>query len=108
MAKHRARSVVTSVIESAIATGCTQVRKLKECGLQDPEKKLIMDHPALGPNVVFAATGVIPGEVHDGVGYSGGGGRTHSVRMSTKPRMVRFMDTIHALEPEAGTQGFQL
>jgi len=28
--------------------------------------------------------------------------------MSTEPRMVRFMDTIHALEPDAGIQGFQL
>lgn len=108
MAKHRARSVVASVIESATATGCTQVRKLEECGLQDPEKKLIMDYSAPGYNVVFAATGINTGEVHGGVGYSGGGGRTHSVAMSTKPRMVRFMDTIHALEPEAGTQGFQL
>jgi hypothetical protein len=24
------------------------------------------------------------------------------------PRVVRFMDTIHALEPEAGLRGFQI
>lgn len=108
MAKHRARSVVASVIESATVKACMQVRKLKECSLQDPEKKLIMDYSVLGSNVVLAAIGTTTGEVHNGVGYSRGGGRTHSVVISTKPRMVRFMDTIHALEPEAGTQGFQL
>lgn len=85
----------------------SQVEKLKEYGLDDPEKKLALDDLIRGGDVVFAATGVTPGETLYGVRYFRGGGRTHTVVMSTVPRMVRFMDTIHALEPEAGAQGFQ-
>jgi fructose-1,6-bisphosphatase II len=85
-----------------------QVEKLKEYGLDDPEKKLALDDLIRGEDVVFAATGITPGETLHGVRYFRGGARTHTVVMSTEPRMVRFMDTIHALEPDAGTQGFQL
>jgi fructose-1,6-bisphosphatase II len=86
----------------------TQVEKLKEYGLDDPEKKLALDDLIRGEDVVFAATGITPGETLHGVRYFRGGARTHTVVMSTEPRMVRFMDTIYALEPDAGTQGFQL
>jgi fructose-1,6-bisphosphatase II len=85
-----------------------QVEKLKEYGLDDPEKKLTLDDLIRGEDVVFAATGITSGETLHGVRYFRGGARTHTVVMSTEPRMVRFMDTIHALEPDAGTQGFQL
>jgi fructose-1,6-bisphosphatase II len=51
---------------------------------------------------------VTPGEPLRGVEYFRGGARTNTVVMSTAPRVVRFMDTIHALEPEAGLQGFQI
>jgi fructose-1,6-bisphosphatase II len=58
--------------------------------------------------VVFAATGVTPGAPLGGVEYFRGGARTNTVVMSTAPRVVRFMDTIHVLEPEAGLQGFRI
>lgn len=86
----------------------SQVEKLKENGLQDPERKLTLDDLVRGEGVIFAATGITPGETLNGVRYFRGGGRTHSVVMCTEPRMVRFIDTIHALEPGAGIQGFQL
>jgi fructose-1,6-bisphosphatase II len=86
----------------------SQVEKLKEYGFEDPEKKLALDDLVRGDDVVFAATGITPGETLYGVRYFRGGARTHTVVMSTSPRMVRFMDTIHAFEPEAETQGFQL
>jgi fructose-1,6-bisphosphatase II len=85
-----------------------QVEKLKEYGLDDPEKKLALNDLIRGEDVVFVATGITPGETLYGVRYFRGGARTHTIVMSTEPRMVRFMDTIHALEPDAGTQGFQL
>ncbi len=85
-----------------------QVEKLKEYGLGDPERKLALDDLIRGEDVVFAATGITPGETLNGVRYFRGGGRTHTVVMTTEPRVVRFVDTIHALEPEAGLQGFQL
>lgn len=86
----------------------SQVEKLKEYGLDDPEKKLVLDDLIRGEDVVFVATGITPGETLHGVRYFRGGARTHTVVMSTEPRMIRFMDTIHALEPDAGTRGFQL
>ena len=85
-----------------------QVEKLKEYGLEDPERKLALDDLIRGEDVVFAATGITPGETLNGVRYFRGGGRTHTVVMTTEPRVVRFVDTIHALEPEAGLQGFKL
>jgi fructose-1,6-bisphosphatase II len=86
----------------------SQVEKLKEYGFDDPEKKLTLDDLIRADDVVFAATGITPGEPLNGVRYFRGGARTHTVVMSTEPRVVRFMDTIHALEPEAGRKGFQL
>jgi fructose-1,6-bisphosphatase/sedoheptulose 1,7-bisphosphatase-like protein len=86
----------------------SQVEKLKEYGLDDPEQKLALDNLIRGEDVVFVATGITPGETLHGVRYFRGGARTHTVVMSTEPRMIRFMDTIHALEPDAGTRGFQL
>jgi fructose-1,6-bisphosphatase II len=86
----------------------SQVEKLKEYGLDDPERKLTLDDLIQGDDVVFAATGVTPGETLRGVEYFRGGARTNTVVMSTVPRVVRFMNTIHALEPEAGLQGFQI
>jgi fructose-1,6-bisphosphatase II len=85
-----------------------QVALLKEYGLEDPEKKLALDDLIRGDDVVFAATGITPGQTLYGVRYFRGGARTHTVVMSTEPRVVRFMDTIHALEPDARTRGFQL
>jgi fructose-1,6-bisphosphatase II len=86
----------------------SQVDKLREYGFDDPEKKLTLDDMVRDDDVVFAATGITPGEPLSGVRYFRGGARTHTVVMSTEPRVVRFMDTIHALEPEAGRKGFQL
>ncbi len=86
----------------------SQVDKLREFGFDDPEKKLTLDDLIREDDVVFAATGITSGEPLNGVRYFRGGARTHTVVMSTEPRVVRFMDTIHALEPEAGRKGFQL
>jgi fructose-1,6-bisphosphatase II len=85
----------------------SQVEKLTEYGLEDPERKLGLDDLIRGDNVIFAATGITTGETLYGVRYFRGGARTHTVVMSTEPRMVRFMDAIHALEPDVGAQGFQ-
>jgi fructose-1,6-bisphosphatase II len=86
----------------------SQVEQLEVYGFGDPERKLTLDDLIRGTDVVFAATGITPGESLEGVKYFRGGARTHTVVMSTEPRVVRFMDTIHALEPEAGRRGFRL
>ncbi len=85
----------------------SQVEKLRECGLDDPEQKLTLDDLIRGEDVIFAATGITPGETLEGVKYFRGGARTQTVVMSTRPRMVRFIDTIHVLGPDVRLQGFR-
>lgn len=86
----------------------SQVEMLRERGMEDVEKKLTLDDLIGSDDIVFSATGVTAGETLNSVRYFRGGGRTHTLVMSTKPRVIRFLDTIHALEPEAGIRGFQL
>lgn len=76
--------------------------------MEDIEKKLTLDDLIGSDDLVFSATGITAGETLNSVRYFRGGGRTHTLIMSTKPHVIRFVDTIHALEPEAGMQGFQL
>ena len=85
-----------------------QVGQSEESGFGDLERKLLLDDFIRGTDVVFAATGTTAGESLEGVRDFRGVARTRKIVMSTEPRVVRFMDTIHALEPEAGRGGFQL
>jgi fructose-1,6-bisphosphatase II len=50
---------------------------------------------ASGENVTFSATGVTDGELLRGVRFFGGGARTHSLLMSYRQGLVRFIDTVH-------------
>jgi fructose-1,6-bisphosphatase II len=86
----------------------SEVEQLEEYDFGDPERKLTLEDLIRCSDVVFAATGITPGKTLEGVRYFRSGARTHTVVMSSEPRVVRFMDTIHALEPEAGRRGFQL
>ena len=52
------------------------------------------------------ATGVTPGDLLEGVRFFGEGARTHSLVMSTEPRYVRFVDTIHIDEVARATIRF--
>jgi fructose-1,6-bisphosphatase II len=54
---------------------------------------------ASGVNVVFSATGVTDGELLRGVRFFGGGARTHSILMSYRQGIVRFIDTVHMWDP---------
>jgi fructose-1,6-bisphosphatase II len=47
---------------------------------------------------VFAATGVTPGDLLQGVRFFGGGARTHSLVMAYQAKQVRFVDTVHMLD----------
>ncbi|TCJ19403.1 fructose-bisphosphatase class II family protein [Rubrobacter taiwanensis] len=85
-----------------------QVDQLREVGIDDPDRKFTTEDLIQGDDVVFVATGITQGDPLRGVRYFRGGGRTHSVVMSTKPRTVRFIDTIHMLELGAEAQGIQL
>jgi fructose-1,6-bisphosphatase II len=55
---------------------------------------------ASGDNLVFAATGVTPGDLLEGVRFFGGGARTHSLVMAYQTKEVRFVDTVHMFDRE--------
>jgi fructose-1,6-bisphosphatase II len=55
---------------------------------------------ASGDNLVFAATGVTPGDLLEGVRFFGGGARTHSLVMAYQSKTVRFIDAVHMFDRE--------
>jgi fructose-1,6-bisphosphatase II len=56
---------------------------------------------ASGEQVVFSATGVTDGELLRGVRFFGGGARTHSLLMSYKRGVIRFVDTVHTFDRQS-------
>jgi len=56
---------------------------------------------APGENLVFAATGVTPGDLLEGVRFFGGGARTHSLVMAYQAKQVRFVDTVHMFDRDS-------
>ena len=63
--------------------------------VDDTERVYHTDDLASGSNVVFCASGVTDGELLRGVRFFGGGARTHSLLMSYREGLVRFIDTVH-------------
>ncbi|MEO1693510.1 MAG: fructose-bisphosphatase class II, partial [Cyanobacteria bacterium J06631_6] len=45
--------------------------------------------------VLFAACGITPGTLMEGVRFFHGGARTQSLVISSQSKTVRFVDTIH-------------
>ena len=67
----------------------------------DPEKVYDTHELASGESLLFCATGVTDGALLKGVRYFGGGARTHSLVMGLQSRTIRFVDTVHLLDPSA-------
>ncbi|MDP2350511.1 MAG: class II fructose-bisphosphatase [Chloroflexota bacterium] len=67
-------------------------------GHADEEKVFRTEDLASGEHLVFAATGVTPGELLQGVRFFGGGARTHSLVMAYQTKQVRFVDTVHMFD----------
>jgi fructose-1,6-bisphosphatase II len=63
--------------------------------VDDSERVYHTNDLASGGNVVFCASGVTDGELLRGVRFFGGGARTHSLLMSYREGLVRFIDTVH-------------
>jgi fructose-1,6-bisphosphatase II len=66
--------------------------------VDDSDRVYFTDDLASGQEVVFSATGVTDGELLEGVRFFGGGARTHSLLMSYKRGLVRFIDTVHTFD----------
>lgn len=69
-----------------------------QMGIADPRKVLTMEDMVGNEDVIFAATGVTPGEFLGGVRYlSDQRAETHSIVMRAKTRTIRFIKAQHYL-----------
>jgi fructose-1,6-bisphosphatase class II len=71
--------------------------QLRAAGLFDLQRKYTLDDLASG-SVLFAATGITPGDYLAGVRYVKGGAVTNSVVMRSATRTVRFIDAHHRFD----------
>ncbi|MEM6500569.1 MAG: class II fructose-bisphosphatase [Cyanobacteria bacterium P01_C01_bin.89] len=69
--------------------------RLKEMGITDPDRAYGAEELASGETVLFAACGITPGTLMEGVRYFHGGARTQSLVISSQSQTARFVDTIH-------------
>ncbi|UZQ53915.1 class II fructose-bisphosphatase [Trichothermofontia sichuanensis B231] len=74
------------------------IARLKEMGIEDPDRVYNADELASGETVLFAACGITPGVLMQGVRYFHGGARTQSLVISSQSKTARFVDTIHMFE----------
>lgn len=73
-------------------------KRLKEAGVKNLKKTLLINDLAPGKQVLFAATGVTNGDLLTGVRFFAGGARTHTMVMSLAKQSIRFVDSIHTLD----------
>lgn len=76
----------------------SNLARLKEMGIKDPDKVYSAEELASGETVLFAASGITPGTLMEGVRYFHGGARTQSLVISTQSKTARFVDTIHLFD----------
>ncbi|MFB2936950.1 class II fructose-bisphosphatase [Aerosakkonemataceae cyanobacterium BLCC-F154] len=74
------------------------IARLQEMGINDPDKVYNADELASGDTVLFAACGITPGTLMEGVRFFHGGARTQSLVISTQSKTARFVDTIHLFD----------
>jgi fructose-1,6-bisphosphatase II / sedoheptulose-1,7-bisphosphatase len=71
------------------------IARLNEMGITDIDKVYDTHELASGETVLFAATGITPGVLMEGVRFFHGGARTQSLVISSQSKTARFVDTIH-------------
>lgn len=84
--------------EWANKTKAENLARLAEMNITDPDKVYDAHELACGETVLFAACGITPGTLMQGVRFFSGGCRTQSLVISTQSKTARFVDTIHMLE----------
>ncbi|MEB3336389.1 MAG: fructose-bisphosphatase class II, partial [Leptolyngbyaceae bacterium] len=78
------------------------IARLKSMGVDDPDKIYNADELASGETVLFAACGITPGVLMEGVRFFHGGARTQSLVISNQSKTARFVDTVHMFsEPQS-------
>jgi fructose-1,6-bisphosphatase II len=86
------------ILGQFIPRNAAERERCKAMGI-DPEKVYDTDELASGASIMFCATGVTDGALLKGVRFFGGGARTHSLVMGLQSRTIRFVDTVHLLDP---------
>lgn len=77
------------------------IERLKSMGVEDPDAVYNAEDLARGETVLFAACGITPGTLMEGVRLFHGGARTQSLVVSSQSKTARFVDTVHMLnEPK--------
>ncbi|MBR8831501.1 MAG: D-fructose 1,6-bisphosphatase class 2/sedoheptulose 1,7-bisphosphatase [Chroococcopsis gigantea SAG 12.99] len=74
------------------------IARLKEMNIHDPDRVYNCEELASGQTVLFAACGITPGTLMDGVRFFHGGARTQSLVISTQSKTARFVDTVHLFD----------
>mgnify|MGYP006425429493 CR=1 FL=1 len=80
------------------------IARLNEMGIPDPDKVYNAEELAGGETVLFAACGITPGTLMEGVRFFHGGARTESLVISTQSKTARFVDTVHLFEQPKNIQ----
>jgi fructose-1,6-bisphosphatase II / sedoheptulose-1,7-bisphosphatase len=73
----------------------SNLARLQEMGINDPDKVYNTHELASGETVLFAACGITPGTLMEGVRFFPGGVRTQSLVISSQSKTARFVDTVH-------------
>jgi fructose-1,6-bisphosphatase II / sedoheptulose-1,7-bisphosphatase len=80
------------------------LKRLNDMGITEPDKVYNSDELASGKTVLFAASGITPGTLMEGVRFFHGGARTQSLVISSVSKTARFVDTIHMFEEPKNLQ----
>ncbi|NEQ78071.1 MAG: class II fructose-bisphosphatase [Okeania sp. SIO2C9] len=80
------------------------IARLKEMGVEDPDKVYNAEDLASGETVLFAACGITPGTLMEGVRFFPHGARTQSLIISSQSSTVRFVDTVHMFKQPKSLQ----
>lgn len=73
----------------------SNLARLNGMGITDADRVYDTHELASGNTVLFAACGITPGTLMDGVRFFHGGARTQSLVISTQSKTARFVDTVH-------------
>jgi fructose-1,6-bisphosphatase II / sedoheptulose-1,7-bisphosphatase len=73
----------------------SNIARLESMGITDPDRVYNSNELASGQTLLFAACGITPGTLMEGVRYFHGGARTQSLVISNQSKTARFVDTIH-------------
>jgi len=76
----------------------SNIERLNSMGITDPDKVYDADELASGETILFAACGITPGTLMEGVRFFHGGARTQSLVISSQSKTARFVDTVHMFD----------